>query len=231
MHAHRQIRMPSDHAAVTVRIGEAVGRSASHRPAAGRRLRDRSLCTRRRPRLCTGTPNADNDRNHSRRQLGRDLKSHPSSDDQQPHGSSILAKTKRDPPLTPSPRTVRQDPIWSVEQISRRVQPYVFTPPHERHRYSSEPMTALTMASSDAKLVSLGVVRDDMPQDIAVPLLADRRRAGGNQLGYFLPDEAVALGHVPGAPDRLPGYRYAYGSCRTCPRGHIGTIGYLLRSA
>ena len=92
-------------------------------------------------------------------------------------------------------------------------------------------MTALTMASSDARLVSLGVVRDDMPQDIAVPLLADRRRAGGNQLGYFLPDEAVALGHVPGAPDRLPGYRYAYGSCRTCPRGHIGTIGYLLRSA
>ena len=31
--------------------------------------------------------------------------------------------------LNPSPPTGRQDPIWSVEQISRRVQPYIFTPP------------------------------------------------------------------------------------------------------
>jgi hypothetical protein len=55
------------------------------------------------------------------------------------------------------------------------------------------------MASSDAELVALGVMHDDVPEDVAVPLLADHRRAGGNQLGHFLLDQSGALGHVLGA--------------------------------
>lgn len=55
------------------------------------------------------------------------------------------------------------------------------------------------MASGDAELVALGVEHDDVSEDIAVPLLADHRRAGGNQIGHSLPNQQGALGHVTGA--------------------------------
>lgn len=58
---------------------------------------------------------------------------------------------------------------------------------------------AVAVVSSDAELVALGVLHDDVPEDVAVPLLADHRRAGGDQLGDFLPDQSGALDHVPGA--------------------------------
>ena len=41
----------------------------------------------------------------------------------------------------------------------------------------------LTMASTDAELVALRVMHDDMPEIVAVPLFTDHPRAGGNPLG------------------------------------------------
>src|SRR5690349_7962899 len=58
--------------------------------------------------------------------------------------------------------------------------------------------------SRDAELVALGVLHDGVPEDVAVPFLANHRRAGGDQLGDFLPDQSGALDHVPGAWTRHP---------------------------
>lgn len=63
-----------------------------------------------------------------------------------------------------------------------------------RHTHAGSSITA----SGDAELVALWVPHDEVSQGVAVPLLADHRRAGGHQLGHLLPDQSCALGHVPG---------------------------------